>query len=248
MDDDLDALADEFGSAERAVAITGAGVSTASGIPPFRGDEGIWGGAFDPASFEIARFERDPAGFWIDRLALHDRMRPEGLEPNDAHRALARLSNANVIDAVITQNTDGLHAAAGTADVIELHGNSRRAVCHGCGRKTDATAVRDRVRNGKTPPRCDHCEGVYKPDVVLFGELLPRSALRGAKAHVGASDVVLVAGSSLTVHPAARLPRERSGATLAIVNFDRTPFSENADYDLRADVTEVLPAIADRVL
>ncbi|XVH31232.1 Sir2 family NAD-dependent protein deacetylase [Haloferacaceae archaeon DSL9] len=240
--DAVDAIAAELGRADRAVALTGAGLSTASGIPSFRGEDGIWGTEFDPESFHVSRFESDPEGFWADRLRLHERMFPDRVEPNAAHDALARLTNDGVLDAVITQNTDGLHAAAGTDAVIELHGNARRVVCHRCGDRAAAAESRERVRDGDNPPRCG-CGGIYKPDVVLFGELLDREGLRRAKRLAAASDVFIVAGSSLQVHPAASLPAERRGATLVLVNFESTPFSANADYDLRADVTEVLPAI-----
>lgn len=241
-------LAAELRDADGAVALTGAGLSAASGIPTFRGDDGIWGDVFEEADFHISRFERDPADFWVDRLELHDRMDPDGgAEPNAAHHALTRLTNAGVIDAVITQNTDGLHHAADTDEVIELHGTNARVVCTRCGDTTGAGAVRERARNGELPPRCD-CGGPYKPDVVLFGELLPRGAHRRAKELASESDVFLVAGSSLTVDPAASLPTRRQGGTLAIVNLEPTRYADTADYTFRADVTELLPELADRVL
>lgn len=247
--DTLTALANELRDADRAIALTGAGLSAASGIPTFRGDDGVWGDVFDEADFHIRRFIDDPAGFWTDRLELHEHMTPEGgAEPNAAHEALAELENAGVLDAVVTQNTDGLHAAAGTESVIELHGNSERVVCRGCGRTTAADPVRERVRDGENPPECEACDGVYKPDVVLFGELLPESDLRKAKNLARASDVIVAAGSSLTVDPAASIPDHQQGGSLAVVNLESTRYSGRAEYDLRADVTEVLPALADRVL
>ncbi|GAB6877962.1 NAD-dependent protein deacetylase [Halorubrum gandharaense] len=248
LDGAVEALANEIREADRAVALTGAGLSAASGIPTFRGDDGIWGDAFDEEAFHVARFERDPAGFWADRLDLYDHMEPDGgAAPNAAHEALADLTNAGVLDGVITQNTDGLHRAAGTADVVELHGTNARVVCIRCGEEAPAGPVRKRARNGELPPTCD-CGGPFKPDVVLFGELLPQEAHRRAKSLAAASDVFLAAGSSLTVDPAASLPTHRQGGTLAVVNLDRTRYAGNADYDLRVDVTEVLPALAERVL
>lgn len=244
----LDALAAALRAADRAMALTGAGLSAASGIPTFRGDDGIWGEAFDEADFHVRRFERDPAGFWTDRLALHEHMRPAGgAEPNAAHDALADMEAAGVLEAVVTQNTDGLHDAAGTDDVIELHGNAERVVCRTCGRTAPAAPVRERVRDGECPPRCRDCDGVYKPDVVLFGERLPRERLRRAKTLARASDVVLAAGSSLSVDPAASLPGLQEGGTLAVVNLEATRYAGTAEFDLRADVTAVLPALADRV-
>lgn len=243
----IGALADELRDADSAVALTGAGVSTASGIPPFRGEDGIWNTDFDPAAFHITRFERDPAGFWADRIKLYDRMYPESVDPNPAHDALARLESIGSLDAVITQNTDGLHAEAGSEAVIELHGTNNRVVCHHCGERAAAGPIRNRVADGERPPRCEDCGGVFKPDVVLFGELLDRKALRRAKELVADSDLLIVAGSSLTVDPAGSLPAERRGGSLAIVNFDRTPFDDSAEFLLQADLTIVLPALVDAI-
>lgn len=240
-------LADELRGADRAVALTGAGLSAASGIPTFRGEGGIWGTVFDESDFHVSRFERDPAGFWRDRLKLYDHMEPEGgAKPNAAHRALASLSNANVLDGVITQNTDGLHDAAGTDGVIELHGTNARVVCRRCGDTTDADPIRARARDGELPPRCD-CGGPYKPDVVLFGELLPEAAHERARRLAAESDVILAAGSSLTVDPAASLPSRQREGSLAVINFDPTRYADIADYVFRADVTVVLPRIAELV-
>jgi len=244
----IEALADELRDADRAVTLTGAGLSAASGIPTFRGDDGIWGDAFDEATFHVSRFERDPAGFWDDRIRLYDHMEPAGgAAPNAAHEALADLTNAGALDAVITQNTDGLHDAAGTDEVIELHGSNARVVCTECERRAPAAPIRERVRDGERPPTCD-CGGPYKPDVVLFGERLPQAASRRARSLAAKSDAFLVAGSSLTVDPAASLPAHRRGATLAVLNFDRTRYAGTAEYDLRTDVTEALPTVAARVL
>jgi len=247
MTERLAGLADDLRAADGALALTGAGLSAASGIPTFRGADGIWGGAFEEADFHRRRLERDPAGFWTDRLELNDRMTPPGgAEPNAAHRALARLESGGVLDAVVTQNTDGLHAAAGS-DAIELHGNRERAVCHRCGRAADAAAVRERARDGERPPACEDCGGPYRPDVVLFDERLPGGALGRARRLAATSDVLIAAGSSLTVEPAVSIPA-RAGGTLAVVNLEATRYADTADYDVRADVTEVLPALADRVL
>jgi NAD-dependent deacetylase len=246
MDDLTTALAADFRAADSAVSLTGAGVSTASGIPSFRGDDGIWNDEFDPQSFHISRFERDPEGFWVDRRRLHEAMIPDDVGPNSAHDALVDLEQCGALSAVITQNTDGLHAAAGTDHLLELHGNAQRVICHRCGDTRDVDWAFELVEAGEGPPTC-HCGGVYKPDVVLFGEQLPPAVLAEARQLVADSDLLIVAGSSLQVHPAASLPAERQGATLAVINFDSTPFSANADYDIRADVTELLPALAEAV-
>lgn len=245
----LDALAAELRAADRAIALTGAGLSAASGIPTFRGDDGVWGAKFDEDDFHVRRFEREPGSFWTDRLELHEHMTPEGgAEPNPAHEALAALENENVLDAVITQNTDGLHGDAGTETVVELHGNDERVSCYACGRTEPAAPVRERVRDGDWPPRCGDCGGVIKPDVVLFGERLPPDEFRRARRLAAASDVVVAAGSSLTVDPAASLPSYQRDGSLALVNLEPTRYADTAEYDLRVDVTEVLPAVAERVL
>lgn len=247
MDERLDRLVDAMREGDSTVALTGAGVSTASGIPDFRGSEGIWEAEFDPADFRIGRFLSDPAGFWTDRLALHEAMFPGETEPNAAHEALAGLESTGHLDAVITQNTDGLHRAAGSQELFELHGNAHRVVCMDCGQKSEADPVRERVRDGERPPRCD-CDGLLKPDVVLFGESLPGAIMAEARRRTRESDVFLVVGSSLTVEPAASLPRiAASDGFLAICNFDPTPHDDRADVVLREDVTEVLPELADRL-
>ncbi|KTG11093.1 NAD-dependent protein deacetylase [Haloprofundus marisrubri] len=248
MTDRLDSLAAELRDADSVVALTGAGISVPSGIPPFRGDGGIWGDQFDPAAFHISRFERDPAGFWTDRLELHDAMRPSGIEPNIAHDALATLEREGVLDAVVTQNTDGLHAEAGTQRLVELHGSAERVVCRRCGEQETAGPVRERVRDGETPPHCD-CGGVWKPDVVLFGEQLGRETLADARELAEESDAFLAIGSSLQVEPAASLPRTAArDGTLAVVNLDKTGSDGVADYVFRADVTELLPRLLERVV
>ncbi|WP_101297302.1 SIR2 family NAD-dependent protein deacylase [Halegenticoccus soli] len=244
MDDELRRVAGALAAADTAVAFTGAGVSTASGVPSFRGEDGIWRTEFDPDDFRVGRFEADPSGFWRDRLRLHEAMFPGEVEPNAAHEALARLEDEGHLDAVVTQNTDGLHAAAGSERVLELHGSNARVVCRGCGSREDAEPIRERVRDGELPPRCE-CGGVYKPDVVLFGEMLPEGVLAEARRLAADSDVFLAVGSSLTVEPAASLPRlAAADGTLVLVNLEETPCSDRADFEFRADATEVLPALS----
>lgn len=242
---DIDALAADILAADHVVALTGAGVSTASGLPSFRGEDGIWGNEFDPADFQYSRFQSDPVEFWRDRIDLHDRMYGEDIQPNAAHKALADLQTAGVLDGLITQNVDGLHAAAGSEGILELHGNAQRAVCDSCGKRTSAGSVYERARDGELPPRCGECNGVLKPDVVLFGQPMPEAALQQAQHHARDADVFLAVGSSLTVEPAASLPRVAAtrGATVAVVNLDETSISAEATYDIREDVTAVLPAL-----
>lgn len=242
--EELATVADAIRGADSVVALTGAGVSTASGIPDFRSADGIWND-YEPSDFHVDRFRSDPDGFWRERVELVEDLFGNGFEPNAAHEALAALEAAGHLDTLITQNIDGLHAAAGNEDPIEIHGNGRRAACTGCSRRFDIDSVMDRVRNGEVPPTCDRCGEILKPDVVLFGERLPRNALSRARSAARDSDVFLAIGSSLTVEPAASLPREAAdrGGTLCIVNLDRTGLSERAEYDFCADVTDVLPRL-----
>ncbi|MFC4448790.1 SIR2 family NAD-dependent protein deacylase [Halorussus aquaticus] len=248
--DRIEAAARELRAADTAIALTGAGVSVPSGIPPFRGEGGIWN-EYDPDTFDVHRFRRDPGAFWADWLELRADLFDASVEPNAAHDALAALSARGHLDAVVTQNIDGLHGDAGSDEVLELHGNARRAVCQRCGRAVPAADVRERVRAGERPPRCEteDCDGVLKPDAVLFGERLPPEALARAERFAADSEVFLVAGSSLTVEPAASLPaRAASGATLILVNLDETPLDARADYVFREDVTDALPALRDAVV
>ena len=258
--DDCDRLATALRDAETVVALTGAGISAPSGVPTFRGDDGVWE-HFDEGQFTYGRFQSDPAGFWTDRLALHRTMFDEEYEPNAGHEALASLGRDGHLDAILTQNTDGLHGAAastsgdatvdGTATsptLLELHGSARRVRCPDCGTRTAAGPAFDRVADGDVPPTCD-CGGIYKPDVVLFGEELPSAILQRARSLAQQSDVFLAIGSSLVVEPAASIPRlaASSGATVGIVNLEPTPCDGVADVVSRADATELLPRLRDRV-
>ncbi len=250
MDEDaLDGLARDLAASDHAVAFTGAGVSTASGIPDFRSEGGIWE-THDQRDFHYSRFQAEPGEYWADRLELRESLYGDGdVTPNPAHDALATLESDGRLASLITQNVDGLHEAAGSESIIRLHGTGSRVACESCGATFPADPVHDRAAAGELPPTCSDCGGVLKPDVVLFGESLPMGALNAAKRHARDADVFLAVGSSLTVEPAASLPLEaaRNGATLAVVNLDSTSVSGRADYDLRADVTEVLPALVDRI-
>ncbi|WP_265108120.1 SIR2 family NAD-dependent protein deacylase [Halosolutus halophilus] len=255
--DDLERLADAIGNGATAVALTGAGISAPSGVPTFRGDDGVWE-RFDEGQFTYGRFRSDPAGFWADRLDLQRELFGDEFAPNAAHEALAALGRDGHLDAILTQNTDGLHgdAAASVADrsadesggddlpLLELHGNARRVRCADCGTRTAAEPIFDRAADGELPPTCD-CGGIYRPDVVLFGEQLPGAVIQRARSLARESDVFLAIGSSLVVEPAASLPRlaAASGATVGIVTLDRTPCDGVADVICRDDVVEVLPDI-----
>lgn len=246
---DIRATAEAIRNGDSVVAMTGAGVSTASGIPDFRGDDGLWE-RHDPMDFHIKRFRSDPAGFWEDRVELQAAIfEDEDIGPNPAHEALADMEAAGHLDTLITQNIDGLHQDAGSETVVEIHGSAARVSCQECAHRFEADPVIERARNGTLPPKCEECDGLLKPDTVLFGEQLPDHALMRSKTAAQNADVFLAIGSSLTVEPAASLPRDalQRGATLVLANLESTPLSTRADYDLRADVTDVLPRISDQL-
>jgi len=228
-------LAELIRERQPCVVLTGAGVSTESGIPDFRSAGGIWA-SYDPMEVaSIAGFRRDPVRVWefyARRLAVL-----EEAEPNDAHRALARLEELGLVEAIVTQNVDGLHQRAGSADVLEVHGSVRSAICLRCG----ASAGLDRVRELLPLPRCE-CGEVLKPGVVMFGELLPEDAIERATALARRARLLLVVGSSLEVHPVAGLPLETlaAGGSLAIVNRGPTALDGRAQLLLDGSAGELL--------
>jgi NAD-dependent deacetylase len=222
-----------------AVVLTGAGVSTESGIPDFRSASGLWANV-DP--FEVASidaFRSDPVRVWdfyARRLSVLAEARP-----NAAHHALAALERAGLVRAVLTQNVDGLHTAAGSADVIELHGSLDSAVCLACGARSE----RDEVEALLPLPRCTACGEVLKPGVVLFGELLPAAALERATRLARSAPLLVAVGSSLEVHPAAGLLDEtaRGGGRVAIVNREPTAYDSLAELVVRGSAGDVLSAV-----
>lgn len=231
-------------AANYAVALTGAGISTPSGIPDFRSPNyGLWQ-QVDP--MEVASrwgFERHPEKFyaWVRPLALA----MAAARPNGAHHALAALEAAGLIKAVITQNVDGLHQEAGSRNVLEVHGHLREAFCLACEATYPGADLLQRFQATGQVPRCS-CGGVLKPSVVLFGDPLPARVLRAAQAAVARCDVMLVAGSSLEVVPAGDWPGEvvAQGGDLIIVNRTPTPYDGVATVVIHKDVSEALPAIA----
>lgn len=233
-------LAELIRTHQPCVALTGAGVSTESGIPDFRSAGGIWA-RYDP--YEVASidgFRRDPAKVWEfyeRRLAVL-----AGAQPNDAHRALARLEELGLLAAVVTQNVDGLHQAAGSHEVVDVHGSIRGAVCLRCGRAYPAAEVHERL----PLPRCD-CGTVLKPGVVMFGELLPVAAYERAEELARGARLLLAIGSTLEVHPVAGLPLAtvRAGGALAIVNRGPTALDGRADLRLEGSAGALLRATVD---
>ena len=231
-------LAELISQRQPCVVLTGAGVSTESGIPDFRSATGIWA-QYDPAEVaSIEAFRRDPAKVW-EFYARRLDMLGEA-EPNPAHRALAALEDKGLVDAIVTQNVDGLHQRAGSKNVVEVHGSIRSATCPSCARTVTADELELPL------PRCPSCSAVLKPAVVMFGELLPVAALERATEFARGAALLLVVGSSLEVWPVAGLPQETvmHGGELAIVNRDPTPYDGKAKLLARASAGEVLAAVS----
>ncbi len=232
-----------------AVALTGAGISTPSGIPDFRTPgKGMWE-FVDPVEVaSIWAYRENPKRFYEWIRPLLKTMREA--RPNPAHIALARLEQADILKWIITQNIDSLHQEAGSARVLEVHGHTRTATCLSCGYQMTTERMWEAVEQGELPPPCPRCGGLVKPDVVLFGELLPEEAITRAQEAALIADVMLVVGSSLEVMPAADLPflTRRSGGHIIIVNLGGTSADHLADVVIRGDVAEVLPRLVDLTL
>jgi NAD-dependent deacetylase len=248
----IERLAELVLGARSVVALTGAGISVPSGIPDFRGragtQKGLWERVDPMAVAHIDAFRGDPVRFWRfygERFAtLGDK------QPNGAHHALVALERAGRLDAVITQNVDMLHRKAGTRELIEVHGSIASCSCLVCGDGVDLEEARARIaRDRDGVPRCERCAEPLKPDVVLFGEMLPQAALRRAHELCLAADVILCVGSSLEVHPVAGLPlltRQADGA-VAIITAGPTPLDDIAGVRLYGDVVEELTGLVDSV-
>jgi len=231
--------------ARYAVALTGAGLSTPSGIPDFRSPGlGLWE-RFDPMEVaSIGSFRRNPGIFYAWVRTLVQALLTA--EPNEAHLALADLEADGWLKAVITQNVDNLHQRAGSHEVLELHGHFREATCTRCGRVQSTEELLDRFLATSEVPTCSVCGGVIKPNAVLFGEQLPFRTVAASRAHIRQADLILVAGSSLEVAPASQMPlmvHERGGR-IVIVNLMPTYLDAIADVVIHADVVEALPRIA----
>ncbi len=240
----VERLAELIRGARSAVALTGAGVSVPSGIPDFRTPEtGLWANVDPMEVAHIDVFERDPARFWS-----YYRPRFQSLgdkRPNAAHEALAELERLGLLDGVITQNIDRLHGAAGSREVVEVHGSIETSSCRGCAASYGIDEVED-LFDSEGIAICAACAGPVKPDVVLFGELLPEAAMARAQELAEAADLLICIGSSLAVYPVAGLPGltlERGGR-LAIVTKGPTPYDGDAVLKLEGEVDAELSALA----
>jgi NAD-dependent deacetylase len=234
-------LAELVRESQPCVVLTGAGISTESGIPDFRSPTGMWR-RFDPLEVgSIRAFERDPARVWS-----YYALRFESLvaaEPNDGHRALAELEARGFVRAIVTQNIDLLHERSGSREVVEVHGSIRTSTCRRCGASYPLAEVLEKL----PLPTCDACGGVLKPDVVFFGELLPEEAIDRAVELAEEAALLLVVGSTLEVFPVAGLPVRTldAGGRLAIVNLGATPLDARATLKIDAPAGATLRALAD---
>jgi NAD-dependent deacetylase len=246
MDDNIWAVADLLRNAQYAVALTGAGISTPSGIPDFRSPNcGLWDTVSPQDVATLFSFRTKPQAFydWIRPLAAT----MMNAQPNPAHLALSRMEQLGRLHCLITQNIDMLHTRAGSRSVVEVHGHMREMTCIACYQVYEAGRfIAPFLVTGEIP-RCPQCAGVLKPNVILFGEQLPVKELQAARRAAARCNVMLIAGSSLEVAPACDLPvlAHAQGASVILVNRDPTPVDYLAQIIIRDDVAVVLPQIAD---
>jgi NAD-dependent deacetylase len=248
MADGVQRAAHLMRTCRRPVALTGAGLSTESGIPDFRSPGGVWE-RFRPIEYQEFLASHDAR---IEHWRYKQATVPAMLhaEPNAAHRALADLETAGRLVAVITQNIDALHQRAGSRHVLELHGTNLEAVCLDCAARVPIADALEQLKRGADVPRCVQCRGWLKPATVSFGQALPADVLRDAAALAQQSDCFLALGSSLLVNPAASLAglAKRSGAALIVITLSDTPYDDVADVVIHGPLAEILPRIVALVL
>jgi len=244
MDELITRAAEDLAAAGKVTALTGAGISTESGIPPFRGKGGLWE-RFDP--MEIAHIDalmRDPARVW-NILVKEMKAIMDTANPNDGHKGLAKLEEMGKLKTIITQNIDGLHQAAGNTDVIEFHGTFAWQRCMDCSRKYETR----KVDISEIPPRCS-CGGILRPDAVFFGEMIPQDAMWRSRQIASDCDVMLVVGTSAVVQPAALMPvvAKESGAKVVEINPERTPLTDEiSDYLIMGGAGDVMNQIIEKL-
>jgi len=247
----IEELADLIVRSSRIVVFTGAGISTESGIPDFRGPEGLWT-KYDPSDFTYQKFVTDPAArkrIWSMRDLVGFSWRD--FEPNAAHYAVAELERLGKLDCVITQNVDGLHQKAGSSDdiVIQLHGNMQWVKCLTCGARHPFEEVESWLQRGVEDPSCVQCGGILKPEGVFFGEAMPMRETMEAERRSRACDLCIVVGSSLVVYPAALMPQYAlaAGAKVVIINEGETELDHAAHIRIGGKAGDVLEQVLERV-
>jgi len=242
--------ADLILQSRRLVVFTGAGISTESGIPDFRGPSGLWS-RFDPDDFTIDKFLSSIDSRRKQWYIFKEGLMTDKAVPNAAHIAIAELHKMGKLNCVITQNIDNLHQKAGVPDdkVFELHGNMQWAICLECGRRYSFSDIKARLDSGEDIPDCSTCHGMLKPAIVMFGEQLSYDVLEEAGRRARASDLFIVIGSTLVVYPAAYMPQYavQSGARLVIINIGETPLDRQASVLISAKAGETMAAIINKV-
>jgi len=249
--DPIDQAAEWILQSQRLVVFTGAGLSTESGIPDFRSPGGVWS-RYNPADFDFQNFlagEASREKYWQMATEMYASIREA--RPNPAHLAIYELDRLGKLEAVITQNIDGLHEKAGHgADkIIELHGTALHVSCLNCGKRYNRDEIQERIKQGIKAPACDDCQGPLKPATISFGQAMPERETQEAYRRSAASDLFIVIGSSLVVQPAASLPlaAKQGGAKLVIINRDSTPYDDLANLVIHGQAGRILPAILGRV-
>jgi NAD-dependent deacetylase len=237
-------IAQDIEGSRKTIALTGAGISVESGIPDFRSAGGLWS-KYDPEEYaHIGAFRANPTKVW---QMIKDMMELVfGAEPNPAHIALAELERMGLLQAVITQNVDGLHQRGGSREVIEFHGSNQWLVCLACGHRQEAASL----SLDDIPPRCPQCSSILKPDVVFFGEPIPPEAQNRSFEEARTCDLVLVVGTSALVYPAAGIPplAKQNGAKVVEINMEPTPLTGFvSDYLIQGSTGIILPQIVDEI-
>jgi NAD-dependent deacetylase len=247
MASEIDKARELIDRAERVVVLTGAGISTDSGIPDFRGPQGVW--TLNPKAermSDIRYYVSDPE---VRKLSWQSRLAHPAwaAKPNSGHRAIVELERRGKLSALVTQNIDGLHQRAGNSPelVLEVHGNLHKAVCLSCGWRGPMQDVLTRVRAGEEDPECKTCGGILKSDTISFGQALVPQVIAAAMEAAADTDCLLCVGSSLQVYPVAgAVPSAKAGgAPVIIVNAQPTAFDEIADVKLSESISEVLPVL-----
>lgn len=247
---EIDLLCDLILQAKKIVVFTGAGVSTESGIPDFRSPGGIWD-KYDPDEFTIQKFLSS-----AETRRKHWKMLSESsliteTKPNPAHYAIAELDRLGKLDCVITQNVDNLHQKAGVPEnkVFELHGNMKWTICLSCHQRFPTEELLQRIKQETDVLACPNCQGILKPDVVLFGEALPEKTLTEATRRSQNCDLLIIIGSTLVIYPAAYIPMyaKNAGAKLAIINLSATPLDHYATLVIHGKAGEIMSRVIGKV-
>ena len=276
MDELIERAARDLIGSEYAIALTGAGISTESGIPDFRGPSGVWTKnpkAERRAYLGYQRFSEDPGGWWRERMADRGSMgNMAEASPNPGHLALAEMERNGIIRCVITQNVDALHEKAGSSNLLKYHGSAMRLRCISCGMRFDRDEfdLEQLMRENLLPPHCPECEGVVKTDGVSFGEPIPSDVAHQSLEEAWQCDLMLICGTSAVVYPFAQLPRiarqrrveleartqtglyavqKNSAVTIIEVNAEPTPLTQNgiSDYLIQGKTGEILPKIVEEL-